>query len=144
MALDLRRLAALGTAIGMRTAGNAKEAVTLHLGHAAGDYDPETNQHTPTAGTVAEVQALGFKRKNAQSGATLQIAERTINTNTETLLVELAELRAKLVAGGMDEAAAAAVAITQEDYVVRPTGKWEIVGVEYPPGGAMVLLDIRQ
>ncbi len=144
MALDLRKLAALGTAIGMRTAGNAKEEITLHLGNAQGEYDPESNQHAPVAGTEATIQALGYKRKNAQSGATLQIAERTINTNVETILVEMAELRRVLILGGMDPEAAAAVAITQEDHVTRATGRWEIVGVEYPPGGAMVLLDIRQ
>lgn len=130
MALDIQALAARAAAIGMNLAGNAKEEVTLHLGFAAGEsYDAATDTETPGAGTNVTLQALPFKRKNTQTGAALQITERSFSANTETLLIQNADIPEGLK-------------VTEEDTITRAGAVWAIVAVERPPG--VTLIDVRK
>lgn len=133
MALDISALAAKGMAIGFGLVGGSLEAVTLHLGKAAGAYDPGADTITPTGGTDQPVKALAFKRKNQQPVAT-QIVERQFTTDTETLMVQNSELTAGTV-------------ITEEDTVLRADGQeWAILLVQPVPSKnpAAWLLDVRR
>lgn len=114
----------------MNLAGNGKELVTLNVGFSEGTYDPQTDTQTPTAGEAIAVEVLPFRRKNTQGGVGLQYDAQGLSKTTETLLVQVADLPD-------------GTQVDEEDTVTRDNGVWSIVGVETPPGGAILLLDIR-
>lgn len=134
MALDLSKLATAGVKIGMGLVGGSLEPVTMHLGHAGGAYDAASDSVEAMAGAADwPCKVLAFKRKNQESAPT-QIVARKFTSDTETLLLQAAEL-------------APGAIVTEEDTLTRADGQeWAILVVQPIPSTspAAWLLDVRR
>lgn len=135
MPLPIQQLAALGAKIGfdlVRGEGGATEEVTFHLGGGGGAYDPAADAEAPGEPTDAVVNAIAYRRKEAQGGVGQETPRTQFSLQTETLLVEQAEIGAGAV-------------IREADTVTRSDGsEWNIVAAVRDPGRSVWIVDIRK
>lgn len=126
--INVQRLAAAGTKIGMNLAGNSKVDVILHI--ATGRAYDATNDVTTNTATDIPVEAFFYMDKEAQTPQ-LEVSQKQFSPNTRTLLIEAAKLPAGTV-------------ITEADTVTMEAKLWQILDVDRPPGKAMWILNIRK